>query len=38
MNMNDPSNNLKRRLDLLDAKVYIDYKRVKPSKNTDRAY
>ena len=38
MNMNDPSNNLKRRLDLLDAKVTIDCKRVKASKNTDRAY
>ena len=38
MNINDPSNNLKRQLKLLDAKLTTDYKRVKASKNTDRAY
>ena len=36
--MNNPSNNMKRRLELLDAKVSTDYNRVKASKNTDRAY
>ena len=38
MNINDPSNTLKRRLELLDVKVSTDYKRVKASKNTDMAY
>ena len=38
MNINDPSNNLKRQLGLLDAKLTTDYKRVKASKKTDRAY
>ena len=38
MNINDPSNNLIRQLEFLDAKVTMDYKRVKASKNTDRAY
>ena len=38
MNINDPSNNLKHRLELLDRKVSTDYKRVKASTNTDRAY
>ena len=38
MNINDPSNNLKHRLELLDRKVSTDYKRVKSSRNTDRDY
>ena len=38
ININNPRNNLKRQLALLDSKIATDYKRVKASKNTDRTY